>query len=282
MPFKGDQPFRYIVRKLNLSSTKIGFKYLLQALTTNTSVVRLQLRSCVWITKVNGPLLVEMLRENKTLEELDLFNNPLGTDALGYIAEGLKHNTGLVKLLLGKCSLKGTEDNGPLLVEMLRENGTLEELDLAQNIIGPTALGYIAKGLRYNTGLVKLSLEKCHLQVTKDNGPLLLEMLKTNSTLEELDISGSYGISDAGLLTLGKGLKANRGLKTLNLTSLPGVTQEGWRQFMLCLVENNHLTKLQIPQKESAVLPREIRAVNEARRRQGLPPLVNVVEYDSV
>ncbi len=185
-----------------------------------------------------------------------------------------------MKLLLGKCYLNRTEDNSQLLEETLGENRTLKELDLADNPICPTALGYIAKGLRHNTGLMELSLQRCDVRVTGCNGPLLMEMLKTNSTLEELDISGSYGITNAGLLTLGKGLKANRGLKTLNLTSLPEVTRKGWRQFMLCLVENNHLTKLQIPQKESAVLPHEIRAVNEARRRQGLPPLV--VEYDSV
>ncbi len=266
-----------VISKLDLSANEIqegedGLVYLLQALGTNTSVVQLQMQSCnMTITKDNGPLLVEMLQENRTLKELDLAGNPISPTALRYIVEGLRHNTGLVKLLLGKCSLKVTEGDSPLLEEILKENRlVLKELDLADNPIGPTGLGYVAKGLRHNTGLVKLSL---HLAVTKENGPLLEEMLETNSTLMELDISESSGISDEGLLTLGKGLKANRGLTTLNLTTLPAVTREGWRQFMLCLIENNHLTKLKIGKRGAGPLLPEIRAVNSARQRQGLPPL---------
>ncbi len=41
--------------------------------------------------------------------------------------------------------------------EMLR-NRTLQELDLSHIGIGATGIGYIAKGLRHNSGLVKLDI----------------------------------------------------------------------------------------------------------------------------
>ncbi len=269
------------LQELDLSDISIAdsvLGYVVKGLRHNTGLVKLSLPGySVSGKEYLGTLLEEMLRVNRTLQELDLSNNLIDASALSCIAKGLRHNTGLVKLSLPGCSVSVTEDNGTLLVEMLKENRTLQELDLSHNCIGDNGLGYIAKGLRHNTGLVKLSLRVHSANVTKDIAPLLEEMLKANSTLEELDLSDNNGISTEGLLALGEGLRTNRGLKVLNLLGIHGITNKGWRKFVSKLKECNHLTKLYMSEHESRMLKKETDAVNSARQGRGLPLLVVTV-----
>ncbi len=93
-----------VISKLDLSFNKIqkgedGFKHLLQALRTNTSVVSLVLHDCdLRIDADSCPLLVEMLQENKTLKYLDLDSNHMNDEALLALGEGHKTNRGLETL----------------------------------------------------------------------------------------------------------------------------------------------------------------------------------------
>ncbi len=238
------------LQELDLSHNHIsasGLGYIANGLTHNTTLVKLSLCGCsVSVTEDNGPLLGEMLRENKTLQELDLTNSPIGASGLGYIAKGLKHNSGLVKLSLYKCFVSVTEGNGPLLEEMLRENKTLQELDLTTNPIGASRLGYIAKGLRHNTGLVKLSLPWCSVGVTEYNGPLLEEVLRENKTLQELDLTNSP-VGASGLGYIAKGLKRNTGLVKLSLYKcFVSVTEGNGLLLEEMLRENKTLQKLDL------------------------------------
>ncbi len=222
-----------------------GCNNLLKCLKTNMSVFLLKMFDCnLTITKDNGPLLEEMLRENRTLQELDLSGNPIRASGLGYISKGLKHNTGLVKLSLKGCSVRVTEDNGPLLEEMLRENKTLQELDLTLCPIRASGLSYIAKGLKHSTGLVKLSISWCSASVTEDNGPLLEEMLRMNRTLQALDLS-DCSIHASGLGYITKGLKHNTGLVKLSLKGCyVRVTKDNGPLLEEMLRENKSLQEL--------------------------------------
>ncbi len=191
--------------------------------------MKLSLKGCsVRVTEHNGPLLEEMLRENRTLQELDLSHNSINASGLGYIAKGLKHNTGLVKLSQEGCSVRVTEDNGPLLEEMLRENKTLQELVLMSNDVDSTGIVYIAEGLQHNTTLLSLSLQSGHIGITADNGLLLARMLEVNSTMNKLDLRNNR-ISTEGLHALGEGLAVNRGLKTVYIPCL----HHDWQSFAL-------------------------------------------------
>ncbi len=93
-----------IISVLVLSQNKIqegedGFKYLLQALRTNTSVVKLILYDCgLRIDADSCPLLVEMLQENKTLKLMNLSLNFMSDEALLALGEGLKKNRALESL----------------------------------------------------------------------------------------------------------------------------------------------------------------------------------------
>ncbi len=93
-----------VISELALSVNKIqdredGFKHLLQALRTNTSVVRLVLYDCkLRIDKDSCLLLVEMLQGNEILKVMDLDLNFMSDEALIALGEGLRKNSGLETL----------------------------------------------------------------------------------------------------------------------------------------------------------------------------------------
>ncbi len=152
------------------------------------------------------------------------------------------------------------------------------KLDVSRSLYeeGEDSFKHLFQALKTNTSVVELNLSSNHdLTITEDSGPVLVEMLTENRTLQELDLSNDQ-ITDRGLQFLGEGLKKNTGLKTLKLDILDQVTVGGWKQFVLCLKENDHLTRLSVFQKgqlDSSVLRQEEAAVNEARQQKHLPPL---------
>ena len=71
--------------------------------------------------------------------------------------------------------------------------------------------------------------------------------LEVNSSLEELNVTWNGTVTGIGLLALGESLKRNRGLKTLRIKFNDYISDSDWKQFILCLQENNHLTELWLP-----------------------------------
>ena len=80
------------------------------------------------------------------------------------MAEALITNTSLIKLNLGVCSLRITEESGPKLTEMLQRNKFLRKLDLSVNKdITDIQASFIVEGLRRNTTLKKMFLVGCNI-----------------------------------------------------------------------------------------------------------------------
>ena len=107
------------LRKLILWQNSIGDKglqYIAGALTTNTSLIELNLLNCsLRITEENGPTLTEMLQRNKTLRKLGLSDSKAISDnQASFIIEGLKKNTTLKMLYLQLCSIT---DEGIRLIQ---------------------------------------------------------------------------------------------------------------------------------------------------------------------
>ncbi len=108
-----------------------GFKPLLQALRTNTSVVRLDLSNCTLRIDANScPLLVEILQENKTLKDVYLNLNFMSDEALLALCGCLKNNRRLETLSImmrGKGPGVGVWQQ---FVLGLKENSRLTELNM--------------------------------------------------------------------------------------------------------------------------------------------------------
>ena len=114
------------------------------------------------ITGDGASYIADALKSTSVLRKLNLWCNSIGDKGLQYIAEALKTNTSLIELRL----FKTTDENGPILTEMLQRNKTLEELDLSQNeAISDYQASFIIEGLRKNITLKTLYLRLCSITI---------------------------------------------------------------------------------------------------------------------
>jgi len=209
------EPYGCVVLDLSKNCT-VGSFYWATSLTTNLSVVELNLSSCsLQITDDNGPSITDMLRRNRTLKSLNLSSNSeLGEAALQHIMEGVQDNTTLVQLNISSCSLVVTDHNAQALHKMLQKNTTLKSLNLSGNRnIKDTGVECISSGISENTSLIVLNLRNCG--ITGLGAKHLAEMLAHNKSLQSLDIGVNYHIGDGGIVSIAKALESNKTLKEL-------------------------------------------------------------------
>ncbi|XP_009910558.2 leucine-rich repeat-containing protein 74A [Haliaeetus albicilla] len=237
---------------INLNHHGLGpkdVKAIAIALVSNATVTHLELEdNC--ILAEGAICITEMLRENSSLQELNMSNNHLdtagaeafasllldnmsylhtlqlsgnnfGEETAAYFAEALMGNYQVKELDLSHNEF--SEKGGQLLGQMLASNTALEILDLSWNHLrrkGTVALG---TGLRGNGALKILNLSWNGIG---NEGALALgEALKVNNVLVHLDISNNQ-INDEGAKKLCRGLEVNGKLKILKMASNP-LTMEG-------------------------------------------------------
>ena len=248
---------------LNLCDNPIstGVVHIAESLKHNHSLLEINLRRCR-ISQEGGKAIGDALMVNRSLQVLDLHGNVIST-AVVHIAESLKCNHSLLEINLGRCGL--TEKEAEVLGSSLKENNSLLTLNLSWNYLSDGGATHIADGLRHNNCLKRLDISDCGLG---DRGMKSIgSTLEVNNSLEELDLSKNHSVTGVRLMALGESLKRNKGVKTLRLL---GLYPSDWKQFIMCLQENNHLTKLQLP---SSVQRQEMTTLNDIRRKKNLPPL---------
>ncbi len=169
--------------------------------------------------KGGGVRCLSQLISHSSVIKLDLSDNRIqkDEDGLKYLLQGLRTNTSNVKVKLAGCSLRVTEDNGPLLEDMFRENTTLKVLNFHNNPdLLTSGLDYLGKGLCCCVGLVELSLSGCG--VTGKEAKSLAKALMENNTVKSLDLSYSM-LGNDGIFHISSSLKVNSTLQNLNLTN---------------------------------------------------------------
>ncbi len=175
--------------------------------------MNLQLNS---IHEEGAHYIAQALRNSSIVRSLYLGGRgcSIGEPGLKYIAEALITNSSLVKLDLSICSVKITEESGPILRYMLQRNITLEELILSYNDqVSDSGAFFIAEGLKQNYSLRVLNLAECGIG---DEGvKSLSDAPMENDSLKKLYLHGNDGITERGLSVLTECLKANSGLVTL-------------------------------------------------------------------
>ena len=213
--------------------------------------------------------IARVLQSSGVMNSLDLQDNPIGAGGLQSLAEALITNTSLVELNLYQCLCEITDENGPIVTEMLQRNKTLRNLDLINTQISDTGIVYIAKGLEKNTALKCLKLNGIsavgikalssaiatnaslplielalhgHDMITEDNKHAFIDMLQQNTSIERLILS-STGMS---VPFLAEALQNNSTLKYLhpcyNFISTPDMIKDVSRM----LAVNCSLTLLDI------------------------------------
>ena len=196
------------------------------------------------ICKEGTASIAKVLQSSGIMNSLDLLGNPIGAEGLQSLAEALITNTSLVELNLSRCSFEITDENGPIVTEMLQRNKTLMTLNLMFiSIISDGGMVYIAKGLEKNTALkclkmngisaaggkalassiainaslplVELELYGCDM-ITEHSKQAFIDLLQQNTSIETLKLSSTGVIGDP-MSFLAEALRKNSTLRQLNL-----------------------------------------------------------------
>ena len=186
------------------------------------------------------------LSGNNLLSEQDTIHATIDT-----FTEQLKYNTTLKTLRLQGCSL--TALSAESLAEALTTNKHLEELSISNNPLCDDGIQHLAHALRVNQGLKTLLLSSC-------------------------------GMTDVGLECLAKSLQHNNVLAlnelylyNLGTADIPNrITEKIVPVLTECLQNNHTLTKLVLPKNLKSSTTSIEEAVNDVRKRSGLP-LIEVI-----
>ena len=146
-------------------------------------IERLELRRCSMTSDGVGEVM-SGLSENQTLRELNMSDNPIGSEGAVTMATMLRCNSSLERLDLYNCSIGSS--GGVELGAALESNKTLRKLDLDSNTLGDDGVRGLCVGL------------------------------ENNSSLEELDLTDDKSLGEEGVLLLWKCVEEkNRSLKRL-------------------------------------------------------------------
>ena len=137
----------------------------------------------------------EVIQSNKEtkLASLNFGNNCIGPVGANTVAAMVAVTGALTKLSLAQNFLN--EAGTKAICEALEQNTTLKELDISggdrgSNTGGSAGAKHVAKMVRVNGGLTKLSLAENELG--EEGTKAICEALEKNETLKELDLRGPW------------------------------------------------------------------------------------------
>ncbi|XP_050399775.2 uncharacterized protein LOC126817009 isoform X1 [Patella vulgata] len=176
---------------LDLSYNNMGpqaFRAVCLAMCSNITITSLNLADNRTDTDTSA-CIGKMVQENGTLQYLDVSGNSLGKDYFSRcVGPALKTNTSLTRL---KAQSIGIVDVNVLL-EGLKENKTITELDLSSNqVTDRRSLGEGLNTVLKNVDCKLSSLCLCNCDINSDGIKLLLDGLQLNKSLVELNLSGN-------------------------------------------------------------------------------------------
>jgi len=187
---------------------------LLHYLQNNNNITELGLgRFGSW--QPNAPKKISnMIKFNCTLTSIYLFDIGINDDNIELLQDSLIANITLtdLDLSLNSWGLR----SGSALYNILSKNTTLKKLNLSRNSSKGIDCKQIVKGLEKNNTLISLNLSQIISKHSKETGNELANVIKSNSSLTELDLSENR-INSTGYNSVARGLKKNTSLKMLNL-----------------------------------------------------------------
>ena len=207
----------------------------------NTTLQLLNAYSATITTK-GAMALASILNNNTTpLTHVVICINSIGADGLIALFRALKNNKTVTKLHLTGCLSDSQSNEDKMAVaealgDMLASNQTLQSIYL--EYLGGLTYGHhmtaLANGLMHNKSIKKLRIEGVAVSVDK-----LVDALRSNRTLLELDLSRSVNDTDDAL--------ALAGLLSANTTGLTSIHLRG-------IVDNNIFTPIITALKHNTTL----------------------------
>lgn len=211
-------------------------------------------------------VIAQMLESNTTLEELILRRTHLDGRDGALLARSLQSNSSLKRLALDDNNLWRSPPTAAFAAfqTMLRENKTLEHLDLSDNgfdvQVSDNRFSMLFDGLLHNNTLrfIKVSnqanmfLETLHRifgQGLRSLNPMVSEnvgqVMALNKCLQELNLNYNHLGDDAIAQYLGPGLRSNTSLRVLGLKHV-GMANPGLIALSKALKNNTHLQLLDV------------------------------------
>ena len=218
------------ITKLVLCDIK-GVGTLVQRLRNNITLTSLVLYD-LQMDKEEAMSLKQVLIENTTLREIELYECIKSMEVAEVVAEGLQYNTGITKLVLLSIEGVGT------LVQRLQNNTTLTSLmlsNLEMDKEGAMALKHV---LFENTTLREIRLYECIK--SKEVAEVVAEGLQCNTGITKLAVWGTEGVG-----TLVQRLRNSTTLTSLELYCLE-MDKEEAMSLKQVLIENTTLREIEL------------------------------------
>ncbi|XP_026110148.1 NLR family CARD domain-containing protein 3-like [Carassius auratus] len=237
-----------ILKELNLNNSRLldsGVKVICEGLKKPVCELEILKLSDCSITEEGYKALASAVRSNPShLKELDLTGNDPGQSGVKELNDLLQNPNCQVKTLrfLGPAAdeacqyVSGIVGKNPLL---------LRELNLSECELGDTRLNQIAALLQDKHCTLK-TLKLCNCGLTEESCLVLATVLRSNSSLKELDMSNN-NLQDSGVKKLQSGLEdTNCTLTKLSLSDC-SITEEGYKALALALRSNpSHMIELDL------------------------------------
>ena len=205
---------------------------------------------------------------------INLCNNKIHKEGASHIARILNF---IVHLYLSDNPVR---DTGVSSISVaVRETATLKTLVLSNCGITSRGAKDLSKALAQNSSLEKLDIGSNHLS---DEGTFhVAQALKQEKQLKELWIGGC-GMTDRGAAFLASALSVNNSLKMLHMgdSNLGVLTKGGLSTITQSLRNNLEFVKLVTPTRFGSAASLQLKQeINEARKKNGLPPIEIEGEY---
>lgn len=195
--------------------------------------------------------LSDMLMNNTTLKDLNLFANRIDAEKTKIIAETLAKNPTLEKL--GLASNEVGVEGATALADALTKNTRLLELNLSDCRLSNDGLKAIFSALKQNTALQTFTLRRVHTDVM----PMFADMLAQNKTLKKLDVAlYTSELSVDHVQILLQALRENKSLQELNIQDDDGKLKAEINEIQM-LLHTNQTTPPAAAETAEAEAPKE-------------------------
>ena len=180
--------------------------------------------------------IAELLKNNKTITELDLENNNLGDQGASALGKMLSTNESLLKLDLTNTNIgdRGAQDIGI----GLSNNSTLEKLEIDENNIADAGATGLMKFHENNSSQLTILVLSGN-GIGKSGTQAIAKALSTNPQLRDLYLSKNK-IDDGGSKILANALaKKNTNLKLLDIDD-NNMSEKGATEFCEIMKNSNN------------------------------------------
>ncbi|RUS84970.1 hypothetical protein EGW08_007281 [Elysia chlorotica] len=180
------------------------------------------------------------LKENISLERLDLTGNWIGAEGCWYMSRLLEENDYITEVSIAENRLGSA--GAMHVAKMMNINGGLRKLDLGGNEFDDKCAEALSSALENNKYLRELNLS--HNQFSEVGAEFLGPAISGNENLDVLDLSWNH-LRQRGGVAVAKGIKENVRLKSVNL-SWNGLDSVGGLAIADALMVNQSLLELDI------------------------------------